>query len=70
VLLAIGWLWTIVRQQQHAEQFSLGFDGGDGDPSLVDRVDLAFSSMFLLAYAGVVGGIAVGVSLLGRARPE
>jgi hypothetical protein len=28
------------------------------------------SPMFLLAYAGVVGGIAVGVSLLGRARPE
>jgi hypothetical protein len=66
ILLVIAWLWAVVRAQQHSDTFGFSYDGEGGNTSVAERIDIAFQSIILLAYAAVVGGMAQIVTLLTR----
>jgi hypothetical protein len=68
ILLAIAWLWIMIRGQQNSDHVSFSYDGEPGDTSFAQRIDIALQSIVVLAYAAVVGGIAQIVSLLSPRR--
>lgn len=74
VLLAIGavlavmWLWTVVRGQQRIGGSGfigtgIGAPSGYPGPSFADRVDAVVQSTFLLAYSGILVGLGLGLRL-------
>ena len=65
ILLAVAWLWVMIRQQQHGGYFGPSADS-EVDTSFAERIDIALQSIVVLAYAAMVGGIAQIVALLTR----
>jgi hypothetical protein len=57
ILVAVAWLWSVVRAQQ-------GTNGELDGITIAQRIDFALASMGLLAYAAIVAGVAQIVALL------
>jgi hypothetical protein len=66
IFLAVAWVWTVLRGQQNTGHYSFSSDGEPGDVTFAQRIDIAVSSMTLIAYAAVVAGVAQIVTLLTR----
>jgi hypothetical protein len=63
LVVGVAWAWQLFRTQQQASGY--GYDGSvDGPgPSIAMRVDLAVSSLGLLAYAGMLVGLGFALRL-------
>ncbi|MGH9275244.1 MAG: hypothetical protein ACRDZU_11415 [Acidimicrobiales bacterium] len=74
LLLALAWLWQVVRYQQLLTDSGAGFindievgSRGFTDIPLPQRIDALASSMGLLGYAAVTVGVALALRLYAEA---